>query len=207
MACFNWAVKRGKMIESPLWGMERGRYERRERILTPEEKQKIKAVVKGGMSDFLFCLEQTGARPFSEVAKVTASMIDWQEGTVTFSQHKNKKKGKTRVIYLTPDLSKKLKELARERPEGPLLLTRNGRQWTRQAATKAMRRIEKKAGVHRLMIYAWRHTFITDCLAKGMSPTIIGRLVGNSARTIARFYDHVEQRKDALREAAKQAVS
>ena len=156
---------------------------------------------------FLFCLEHTGARPFSEVAKLTAAMIDWEDASVTFADHKNKKKGKARIMYLTPDLLKKLRELARERPEGPLLLTQKGRPWTRQAATKAMRRIEKKAGVPRIMIYAWRHTFITDCLAKGMSPTIIGRLVGNSARTIARFYDHVEQRKDALREAAKQAVS
>ena len=35
---------------------------------------------------------------------------------------------------------------------------------------------------------------------------MIAKLVGNSARTIAKYYDHVEQRKDALREAARQAV-
>ena len=71
-----------------------------------------------------------------------------------------------------------------------------------------MRTIEAKTGVAKISAYCWRHTFITDCLAKGMSPTVVAELVGNSQRMVLRYYAHPEQKKkDALREAAARAVS
>jgi integrase len=205
-ACFNWSVKEKLLIESPMWGTKRGTYKSRQRIIKAEEKAKIAAVAKGGLKDLLFFLEMTGCRPFSEAAVVTASMIDWQECSITFAKHKTEHQGKTRVIYLPPALLERLRELAEQYPTGPLLRTQRGKGWTNVTGCRAMRRLERRAKVARLNLMAWRHTYITDCLAKGMSPTIIAKLVGNSARTIAKYYDHVEQRKDALREAARQAV-
>jgi len=207
MTCLNWGVKRRLILESPFWGMERGTFKRKERILTPAERKKIWGAVKGGLADFLQFISMTGCRPFSEAAKVTAQMIDWNEESITLEKHKNESKGKRRTIYLPPPLLERLKQLASAHPEGPLLRTRNGRPWNRPAASKAMRRIEKKTAIARLTAYSFRHSYITDCLAKGMSPTIVGRLVGNSARTVSGFYEHVDQKKDELREAAKRAVS
>ncbi len=205
-ACFNWSVKEKLLLESPLWGTKRGKYTSRQRILKADEKAKIAGVVRGGLKDLVFFLEMTGCRPFSEAAVVTAAMIDWEEGSITFAKHKTEHQGKTRVIYLPPALLERLKQLAQRFPVGPLLRTQTGNEWTRRTACRAMRRLERRAKLDRLNLMAWRHTYITDCLAKGMSPTIIAKLVGNSARTIAKYYDHVEQRKDALREAARQAV-
>jgi site-specific recombinase XerD len=101
---------------------------------------------------------------------------------------------------------KLLRELAEKRPEGPLFVTAEVTPWSSKAASQAMRRLEKKSGVKRLNVYAWRHTFITDCLAKGMPSDVVAELVGNSPRTIVKYYSHLEQRKDALREAARRAV-
>jgi integrase len=207
LACLNWAARAGRVAENPLAGCRPGRYARRERILTAEEKEKVRAQVRGGVKDFLFFLEQTGCRPFSEAAKMTAAMIDWADSSITLKKHKNAKKGKARVVYLPTALLERLRELAVHRPEGPLLLTQKGTPWGRAAACKAMRRIEKRTGVKGLTPYAWRHTYITDCLTKGMSASIVAELVGNSTRTIERYYQHLDQKKDVLREAARRAVS
>jgi len=212
MACMNFAYKRKMIVESPFWGIDRGRFQRKERILTAGEKQKIHGTIKGNLADFLHFLEWTGCRPFSEAGGLTASMVKWDEECIPLEKHKNQKKGKRRTIYLAPQALALLRRLAAEYPEGPLFRTKPtalypaGKEWTRQAATKAMRRIEGRTKIPRLSVYAWRHTYITDCLARNMSPTIVAELVGSSVRTIHRYYSHVDQKKDALREAARKAV-
>jgi integrase len=203
MACFNWGVKNGLILESPLWGMPRGRYERRERILSAAEREKIRGVVKGNLKDFLCFLEFTGCRPFSEAATITADMIDWDQGSITFLKHKTASKGKRRVVYLPPTMLTHLKELAREHPDGPLFRTRAEKPWSRPAAAKAMRRLERKAGVSRLTPYAFRHTAITDALAKGIPAHVVAELMGTSVRIISRYYAHLDARRDVLREAAR----
>lgn len=102
LACLNWAVAQGYIAGHPLTKLKRGSHKKRERVLTLAERETIRANVKPDFRDFLFALEQTGARPFSELALLTADMIDWEGKTVTFKQHKNAKKGKKRTIYLTP---------------------------------------------------------------------------------------------------------
>jgi integrase len=134
-------------------------------------------------------------------------MINFASGTVTFRKHKNAKKGKRRVIYLTDKVRLLLRKLALRHPTGPLFRTRTGRHWTTQVLSKWMRKVEEALQIPRLTPYAWRHTMITDCLAKGMSADIVAELVGNSPATIAKYYSHLDQRQDVLRAAALRAVS
>ena len=102
LACLNWGVAEGHIDVHPLGRLKRGAHRRRDRVLTPQEREKIRKNVKPEFHDFLFALEQTGARPFSELAPLTAAMIDWQTNTITLKDHKNAGKGKTRTLYLTP---------------------------------------------------------------------------------------------------------
>jgi integrase len=206
IACFNFGVERRILIENPLKGVKRGTYENKERILTAAEKDKIRNAARGNFKDFLFVLEQTGARPFSEIGTLTAAMIDWEQGSVTFEKHKNKKKQKTRVLYLPPSIKGLLSGLSERHPHGTLFRTRDGFPWSRASASQALRLIENRAGISGITSYCFRHTYITDCLAKSMSPAIVAELVGNSVRTIMKYYNHLSQRKDTLRDAAKQAV-
>jgi integrase len=205
-ACLNWAVQQGYLTTNPLAKLKRGDYARRERILTVDEKKRVREWLPEGVREFIYALEQTGARPFSELATVTAAMVDWQAGTITFVKHKNAKKGKKRVIYLTDGLQAVLRKLADRFPVGPLFRTRTGRAWGKGSVSKWMRRVETALKIPRLNPYAWRHTLITESLAKGLSADIVAELVGNSPATIHKYYSHLDQKGDVLREAARRAA-
>ena len=115
-ACLNWGVREGFIHQSPLTKVRREAFVRRERLLTAEEKRRIAAFVGPSFRDFLFALEQTGMRPFSEAASMTAKMVDFEAGTVTFVQHKTARKGKKRVVYLPPDLLLLVRKLRSNTP-------------------------------------------------------------------------------------------
>jgi integrase len=205
-ACLNWGVQEGFIHHSPLAKVRREAFVRRERILTADEKKRISAFVGPHFRDFLFALEQTGMRPFSEAGAMTAQMVDFAAESVTFQKHKTANKGKKRVVYLPPELLLTLRKLALKYPDGPLFRTRTGKPWNRHNAWKWMDRIDKELGIAGVTPYAWRHTYITDSLACGIGVEVVAELVGNTPRTIYQYYAHLDQRKDALREAARRAV-
>jgi integrase len=206
-ACLNWAVDQGYLTHNPLGRLKAGSYHRRERILSQEERAKIKVCVRDqAFSDFIFFLEQTGARPFSEAAKVSADMIDFAEGTITFRKHKNARKGKTRTIYMTDRLREVLQRRCAMHSTGYLFTTRNGFPFTGPNTIQRLRRIEKRLGIPRFSLYSYRHSYIVDALERGLSSDIIAELVGNTAKTISRYYNHLDQKKNTLKEAAKLAV-
>jgi integrase len=209
LSVVGWAVAEGLVPDHHLGTMSAGQFRRRERILTQVERQQIRQAVSHNpdLADFLSALELTGARPFSEVAKITAAMIDWATMTIPFDKHKTMKKGKKRTIYLTESLSALLKRKAERRPCGSLFVTRLGNPWSAPALCWHLRKLQKKLGIPKLITYSWRHTFITDALAKGLSADLVAELVGNSPQTIARFYSHLESRRDVMRKAAQAALA
>jgi integrase len=206
LACLNWGVTQGHIDSHPLQKLKRGSHKRRERVLTPEERQKIRDGVKPDFRDFLFALEQTGARPFSEMARITAAMVDWQTSTITLTEHKNAAKGKPRTIYLTPEVMALLERLARERPTGLLFRNSKGNIWTSHDATRRLHHITDKLGLARATIYAFRHSAITEALERGLTANVIAELVGNSAITITRNYDHLSTKRQTMLDAARKAV-
>jgi integrase len=207
-ACLNWAVDQGHLTHNPLGRLKAGSYHRRERILSPEERFEIKKHIRDGMFlDYFVFLEQTGCRPFSEAAKITPEMIDWTEGTVTFVKHKNARKGKSRVVYLTAKARDILKCRAAENKPGELVFhTRNGFKFSGPNTVQRMRRLEKVCEIPSFSLYSVRHAYITEALERGMSSDIVAELVGNTPKTISRYYSHLDQKKNTLRDAARLAV-
>jgi integrase len=169
---------------------------------------KIKTHIRDRMfRDFFEFLEQTGCRPFSEAALITPAMIDWTEGTVTFVKHKNARKGKTRVIYLTPKAREILERRAGEKgPDELVFHTCNGFAFSGPNTVQRVRRFEAGCKIPRFSLYSVRHAYITEALERGMSSDIVAELVGNTPKTISRYYSHLDQKKNTLREAAKKAV-
>ena len=53
---------------------------------------------------------------------------------------------------------------------------------------------------------SYRHSFITEALEQGLTADIVAELVGNTPKTIAKYYSHLESKKNTLREAARRAV-
>lgn len=204
VAVLNWAVEQGTLPYSPLARMKVGQMHGRERILTRDERERVLAAVKNPTFEpFLRFLEQTGARPYSEAAQIEAAMIDWDEGCVPLKKHKNARKGKKRVIYLTDGAKAILRELCAARPTGPLFRTRHDRAYNRSNLIKAFRRLEAKLGMERFNPYSYRHTYITEAIERGLTADRVAELVGNTPKTIAKYYSHLESKKNTLREAAR----
>jgi integrase len=208
VACLNWGVEEGHLRYSPLARMKVGQMHGRERILTREERERVLAAARNRTFRlFLRFLEQTGARPYSEAAQITAEMIDWGGECVPLQKHKNARKGKRRTIYLTEEAKAILKELCELRPTGPLFRTRHDKPYNKSNIIKAFRRLERNLGIERFNPYSYRHTYITEALERGLTADVLAELVGNTPKTIAKYYSHLESKKSALREAARQAVS
>lgn len=207
LGCYTWAEAQGYITRNPFRKVKAGKHTRRERILTADEKALVHGRASPPLRDFILMLDQTGCRPFSEAASMTAAMVNFEQGTVTFAKHKNAKKGKTRVVYLPAEAKELLARLAKKHPEGPLLRTKFGKPWRAPAVCDWMRRIEKATGVKRLSPYAWRHTYISTALANGVPASVVATLVGNSTATIEKHYNHLYAMKDTLRAAALKVVS
>jgi integrase len=202
-ACVNWWVREYALAAHPLSVMRHGIRHARIRIFTPEEKVALfKAIREQNLRNFIYVLQETGARPFSELAKVEAKHVDLKAGTITLDEWKNMKKtGKKRIIYLNPPMIEFFTILLRQRPEGLLFTNTRGKRWSSQSCQPAMEHLQASTGIKDIYPYAWRHTWITEALCRGLSSTIVARLAGNSARTIEQYYDHTDQKKDMLREA------
>jgi integrase len=206
LACLNWADREGLVDGHPLRKLKAGRYDRRERILTTAEKDAIRAAVPPYLLDFLDALALTGARPYSEVARLTAAMIDWGAGVIPLARHKNANKGKPRTVYLTPPLEALLRRKAAEHPTGLLFRTRRGVQWTAPHMHYWLRKLERTLGLPRITLYAWRHTMVTEALERGLTGDLVAELVGNSPQTIAKYYSKLSEKRATLKAAAAQAV-
>ena len=55
-------------------------------------------------------------------------------------------------------------------------------------------------------VYSYRHTYITEALERGLTASMVAELVGNSAKTIEKYYNHLSQKRDSLKAAALRAV-
>ena len=209
LACLNYGIRKLNLSTHPLRHVRPGTCTSRDRYLTAEERQQIRVASHGAFADYLLALEQTGARPFSEIAKITASDTDLENGTWTLSKWKNsrKQKGKKRVVYLTEPMLELTRELVLRYPEGPLFRNRCGHPWTRQAITARFRALGERLGIPGLKAYHLRHAYITDALARGIPVAVVAELCGTSIQTIQNAYNKMDHKHDVLREAARKAVS
>jgi integrase len=209
LAALNYGVKKLNLPGHPLRNTRPGTCGSRDRYLTEEERRKIREAIKGPFADYVLMVERTGARPFSEVAKITAADVDMAEEAVTLAKWKNskKQKGKKRVIYLVGPALDLVRKLIEKHPEGPLFRNQNGNPWTRQALTARFRALGERLGITGLKAYHLRHAYISDALARGVPVAVVAELCGTSIQTIEKHYRHLDQKHDILRAAAAKAVS
>ncbi len=205
-AVFNFGEEQGHFSQNPIKKLKRRSTGKRERVLSPEERTRIKATVSDRMRDFLELLEQTGCRPFSEGAKLTAADIDFEKGRSIRRKHKTQKKGKTRTLYFPPTILARLKELAATYPTGPLLRNSRGNAWTRANVSSYLLRVGEKLGIAPVSAYVWRHGYIGNALVRGVPVDVVAELVGNSPSVIRSNYSHLELMDEAMAAAAVKAI-
>lgn len=206
-AVFNWAVEEDYLSESPLKKLKRRKVARRERVLTAGERELLLGTAKGCFLDFLTVLAQTGMRPYSEAARLEASMVEWGEGRATLVRHKNAKKGKKRIVYFPPETLSILKRLADEHPTGLLLRNTRGKAWGKYSVHDRLKRLCDYTGVPHCTAYVFRHSYITDALIRGVPVEVVAELVGTSPKMIHDHYSSIDKNADALRAAAVRAIT
>lgn len=205
-AAFNFGCEQGYLDQNPIKKLKRKKTGRRHRVLTEDEKARIKAGGSEDFRDFIAVLEGTGCRPFSEAAKLTAADIDFGKGRAVLAKHKTAKKTeRPRIIYFPAALLARLKELAERWPTGPLLRNRLGNGWRANTFQKYVKRVCEKLGIHGVTPYTIRHSFITSALVSGVPVEVVAVLAGNTPQVIHSNYDQTDKMNDALRAAAEKA--
>jgi integrase len=207
---FNWAVSEGVLASNPVSRVRKPAQTFRNRTLTPEEKGEILDSIKDPhFREFVFAMQETGARP-SEVRRVTAEDVNLDLGVWVFYDHKTSQKtGRPRVVYLTPAVVELSRKLVGMYPEGPLFRgPRSKRGFTRNGVRCRFRNLRLR--LHHLrgvIVYAYRHSFATDALTRGVGIAQVAELLGHtSTDVVMRHYQHLRERTDHLRQAAVRAT-
>jgi integrase len=209
---YNWAESEGILDENPLKHVKRPPNKRRERIPTNDERAAILGAIKDeGFRQFLYAMQETGARP-GEVRKVAAAHFSEEHGAWILPEHKTKKRtGKPRVIYLTPAMIELTKKLIAQWPEGPLFRgpkRKGSRPFTRNAIRCRFFRLRRKLPhLKGIVSYSYRHGFITDALERGVPVASVAELVGHTdLKMVSEFYGHLSEKRQHLQDAVKRAT-
>lgn len=224
MAAFNHAVKEAELIEaSPISDLKKPVGFARVTLFKEEEIQEVidycnrppkkKAVSLSPIGQFFRMLVLTGARPFSELAKVTADEVHETEkgmvirikaGTDAEGNYRHKaakRTGKDRVLYLFPEAEEIVRQQVLQFPRGsgvPLFRTPRGRMWRRPNGVTTFLRIKEMLGwdsdpdKRRLSFYTCRHTFAKRILSGYWTgqPASIETLAGLMGNTPKICWDH-----------------
>ena len=200
-AALRWCREEGLTTADPLAKVKPPPITRRERTLTAEERALIWDAAGPEFRDVLLALGESGARPHV-VYELEARHLDLRNGTAQVMS-----KGRPYVVILTARLKERLTELAEVRPSGPLLRNTRGEPWTRNAVRIQFRRLGEVTGVKGVTAYAYRHSFATDALERGVSPAAVSALLNHTdLGMLSRFYGHLSERRETLRAAAEQAA-
>lgn len=209
---YNWCEAEGILAVNPMKKVKKPAAVRRERIITDEEWRQLFAAIRDQeFRDFVTALRETGCRP-GEVRKVTAEQVNLEIGVWVLEHHKTRRKtGLPRVVYLTPAMVELCKRLVAQWPEGPIFRgpkRKGSKPYSRNAIRCRFRRLRKKLPQLKGVIsYTLRHTYITDALARGVSPALVAELAGHKDLTmIETHYSHLSEKRKHLQDAARKAV-
>jgi integrase len=182
----------------PLLGLKMPKMEHRDRTLTPDERQAVLDACGPEFRDLLVALGECGPRPHI-LMQMEAKDIDWGQGVATVVS-----KRQPYTVMLTDRLARMLREKAESHPEGPLFRNTKGKPWTRTAVRCQFKRICDKLGIPIVTAYAFRHSFITDALERGINPAAVAALVNHKDLSmISKHYNHLAERRGVLKDAAE----
>lgn len=193
---FRWARDMGILPVNPLASLENPwKIAARSRHMTVDEYNKLATDERSNSAfkEFLEILWRTGARP-GEIRSLSAKHLDPQLPVARLepSEHKTgSKTGRPREIIFPEDLMARLREYAKERPDGPLLRNSDGQAWKKDTYGACFRRAKRRLGLpQELCLYMARHAFITRLIDGGAMPAIAAKISGNSIEVISKVYYH-----------------
>lgn len=206
---FSWASQQGLIAKNPLHGMKCPRAAVRSRIMSDNEFRVVLRAADTDFKQFLFALQQTGARP-KEIRTLKWENVVGERWVL--SQHKTVgKMHRPRVIYLTAPMQKLMNVLRKDsfEPTDPVFRNRGGVAWTSSAVQQRLQRLRKKKKLPKdLCLYMLRHAFGTNAVLNGVDVATVAELMGHtSLDMVSKVYLHLAAERSHLAKAAEQATS
>jgi integrase len=202
MAAFNHCVKRKKIGENPIHGIEKPRWERRKAIISADDQQTIYDASNGAFRAILTALRETGARP-SELCR--ARVEDYRSGMIVLEEHKEDEHVEYRTIHLPPSLRLEVERLIEGRAGGYIWRNTRGEPWTPDTIYCRFKRMREKLGLKDgIYPYAYRHRFASDAINESdANPAIVAKLLGHAGMEMLMkhyLHDNPEAAQRALAE-------
>lgn len=202
---WSWAKAECELNNNQIAKMDRPRPKRRDQIPDEQEIALFMKHANPAFRELLKFIHLTGCRP-GEAAMIERRHVNLVHHEVRFGIGEDKTSGKTdkpRVIHLTNEALLMLAERLKQGATGPLFRNTKGRPWTRFAMSCATALARKRTGLDsRAVVYALRHHWATDALAKGVPLSTVAEMMGNSPEIVARVYSHLSDKKQLLLDAA-----
>jgi len=169
---------------------------RRERFLDLADRRALLSHCADDLRELVTALLLTGARP-GEIAAANVGDLSLRQGTMRLS-------GKTgpRVVTLSTEALKFFKaQSANKLPAAPLLADAFGHRWNKDSWKKRFKVAVRAAKLpDDVVLYAVRHTAISEFIAGGVSSFEVAQLTGTSTAMIDKHYGHLRhaQARDRL---------
>jgi len=222
IAAFNFCCKFDDLDANPVAGYTKPAATARVTAFTPDEEKAIYDATDDAFGGFVRACILTGARPYSELAIVTADhVVETPQGMYYLLKartaegkhgHKAAKKtGKDRRIMLCDEMETITRRLMLTSPKGsgiPLFRSTRGKQWKKCNCVVRFLELKKELGLpDDRCVYTARHTFAKRTLSgyytgKPVTIEVLAGLMGNTPKIC---WDHyaswADQYNDPLWEA------
>ena len=208
----NWAVSEQLITKNPVKAMKFAFKSkvRGESYILPTPLMEILIGTAG--TEFglvLRLLRATGARP-GEIFHAECSHYSPEIGAIVYRANategyiwKNARKtGKDRVIFIPADLQAEVEALIAKRGKGYIFRTPRRKVWNNANVSETIRTLRKRPEVNKwladndhsaknVILYGFRHTYITSWLKAGKSINVVADLCGTSVKMIEKHYSHL----------------
>ena len=198
--------RNGRRHDNPVIGIERYREEPRQRVLTVDELQRLRAAaqVEGEPWQSFFLLAMlTGAR---RGALARMQWVDLDLGAATWRipavWSKNRK---TVTVALAGEAVAIIRRLHAERGAAPWVFPSGSQAGHLTEPRKAWRRVTRRAGIEGAVIHDLRRTVGTLVAADGAGAAVISAVLGHLSMQSAKSYLHLsaEMARAAVERAAQ----
>ena len=188
-------------IRNPAHGLRHFPMMKRERFLTPEERQRVHAVVQAGLKLpagrrghvklasvwALDLLALTGRRR-DEILTLKWEMVDWQHSLLNLPDTKTGQL-KTPVSAHVLALLKHIQQQTGDPRSGYVLRTHKGTRL--RTINRTWENIRAAAGLPEVRLHDLRHSFASDALMSGIPLAVVGELLGHKESRTTQRYAHL----------------
>jgi len=198
--CLNVAIRRGLMVTNPASAVPLpDPHNERDRVLSPDEWERLYAVAKPHLKPVLLLAYQLGQR-FSEIINLTWDRVDLQRGFITLRAMDTKTK-KPRRVPLTPVVKATLHDLAKVRSlTTPNVFLYEGKPL--KGIKRAFKTALREAHIQDFRFHDLRHCASTNLRRAGVDTATAMRIIGHKSEKMWKRYNAIEE-SDLLHAASK----